>query len=339
MSFVLCRIQHYLARNRSCSLLYWRNSPILANTVFQLARNNYVEHVILTTKIFFSSDQKFKLIFRTSHRRLLRLKKLFEKLDDVIDSMIPEEILSLGNSFLGPTMSPFLSNILNEEDLRFINQLNADGLLTKEEVFSFCNLIAHKLYVQANLTVHYEQEHNPTVKVVLRQRIAQENIEITGVYFIFVAHFIKKDKRVLDLISHNELSYDLLKNIYPKSRQIGELDQIKHDTIEHRYDLQQERFIGKISPNYFLAQLESNGNIVGAQKALNQLSNRPVTYYELPSMIQRNYLNVRTYFIKEAFKLGKVAGIVLILIWEYQYRIGFYTTKPRSWRTPKTRLK
>ena len=335
---MLGRIQHYLARNRSGSLWYWRNSPILANTVFQLARNNYVEHVILTAKIFFSSDHKIKLIFQTSHRRLLRLKKLFEKLDDVVDSMIPKEILSLGNSFLGPAMSPFLSKILNEEDLRFINQLNADGLLTKEEIFSFCNLIAHKLYVEASLTASYEQEHDQTVKAVLRQRIAQENIEITGIYFIFVAHFIKKDKRVLDLVSCNELSYDLLKNIYPKSSQIGELDQIKHDTIEHRYDRQQEHLVGKISPNYFLAQLESNGNIVDAQKALNKLANRPVTYYELPSLIQQNYLNVRTHFIKHALRLGIITGIVFILIWEYQYRIGFYRTKPRSWRTPKTRL-
>lgn len=338
LSFVLCRIQHYLARNRSSSLLYWRNSPILSNAVFQLARNIYVEYAILTVKIFFSSDQKLKLLFLTSHRRLLGLKKLFEQLDDAVDSMTPEEILSLGNSVLGPTMSPFLSKILNEEDLYFINQLHSDGFLTKEEVFSFCNLIAHKLSIEASLTTSYEQEHEPEGKAVLRQRIAQENIEITGIYFIFVTHFIQKDKRVLDLLSCNEFSYDLLKNIYPKSGQIGELDQIKHDTIEHRYDLQQERLVGKISPNYFLAQQESNGNLVDAQRALNKLSNRPVTYYELPAMIQQNYLKIRAHFIKHALMLGKITGIIFIVIWEYQYRIGFYTTKPRSWRSSKTRL-
>lgn len=339
VSFLLCIVQHYLAKNKNGSLLYWRNLPLLIDIVFQLARNIYLEHAILAAKIFFSSDQKVKLLFMTLHFRLLRLKKLFEKLDDIVDSMIPEEILSLGDSVLGPTMSPFLGKMLGDEDLHFINQLISDGLLTGEEIFSFCNLIAHKLYRQARFTTCYEEENDPVIKAELRQQIAQENIEITGIYFIFVAHFIKKDKRILDLVSrneNNELTYDILKKIYPEASLVGELDQIKHDTIEHRYDLQQEFFVGKISPNYFLAQLEKNGHLAHSKKELNKLSNRPITYYELPSIMQQNYLDVRKYFIKHALKIGKIAGITFILIWEYQSRVGFYTTKPRSWRTPSS---
>lgn len=338
VSFVLCRTQHYLARNRSNSLLYWRNASLLTDIVFQLARNAYIEHITLAAKIFFSSDQKIRLLFMTLHSRLLRLKKLFEKVDDLVDSMTPEEILSLGDAILGPQMSPFLGRMLDEEDLCFINQLISEKLLTKEEIFSFCNLIAHKLHLQAHLTACYERENSSVIKATLRQQIAQENIEITGIYFIFVAHFIKKNKQILDLVSrneNNELTYEILKKIYPESSYVGELDQIKHDTIEHRYDLQQELLVGKISPNYFLAQLEKKGHLEHAKLELKQLSNRPVTYYELPSIIQQNYLDVKKYFIKQALKIGKIAGITFILIWEYQSRIGFYTTKPRSWRTPQ----
>lgn len=337
----ICLVQHFLAKNKNGSLLYWRNWPLFADIVFQLSRNIFIEHIILAAKIFFSSDQKIKLIFMTSHFRLLRFKKLFEKLDDVIDSMTPEQILSLGDSVLGPTMSPLLGKILNEEDLGFINQLISDGLLTREELFSFCNLIVHKLYIQAKLSSCYEQELSPQLKAALREQIAQENIEVTGVYFIFVAHFIKKDKRISDLVSqneNNELTYALLKKIYPESSLVGELDQIKHDTIEHRHDLQQELFINKISPNYFLAQLEKNGQLIDAQKELNKLSNRPVTYYELPIIIQQNYLQVRRNFIQQALKIGIIASLIFIVTWEYQYRIGFYTIKPRSWRTPLSSL-
>lgn len=339
VGFVSCIVQHYLAKNKNGSLLYWRNWPLLTDIIFQLARNIYIEYAILATKIFLSSDRKIGLIFTTLHFRLLRLKKLFEKLDDIIDSMIPEEILSLGDPVLGPTMSSFLGNILGEEDLDFINQLIADGLLTGEEIFSFYNLIVHKLYIQARLTSCYDEAYDPVIKAALRQQISQENIEITGIYFIFVAHFIKKDKRILDLVSQNkdnELTYEVLKKIYPEAGLTGELDQIKHDTIEHRYDLLQEFVVGKISPNYFLARLEKNGHLADAKKELNKLSNRPVTYYELPSIIQQNYLDVRKHYIEQALKIGTITGMTYILIWEYQSRVGFYTTKPRSWRTPSS---
>ena len=334
---IFCITQDYLAKNKNSSLLYWRNSVQLADIVFYFARNIYTENTILAVKFFFSSDQKLKLVSMKLFFRVLRLKKLFEKLDDIADKLAPKEIISLGEPVLGPTMSPFLFKILDEDDLCFMNKLIADRLITEEELFSFCNLVVHKFYAQARLAIGYEQEQDPGIKAMLRQQIAQENIEISGMAFILVSHFIKKDKQVLTIVSrneNNELTYDVLKKIYPESSLVGELFQIEHDTIEHRYDLQQEISVGKLSPNYFLTQLEKNGHLAAAKKELNKLPDRPVTYYELPSIIQQNYLDVRKHFIKQTLNIGTIAGIVLILAWEYQYRVGFYTTKPHPRRIP-----
>ncbi len=335
IGLILIAGQHYLAKYKNGSLLYWRNSPLLINTLFKIARHSYIEHAVLVAKVFFSSDQKIRIIFKIRYTHLFRLKKLFEKIDDIIDSMPAATLLLLQRSEPTSFEDSILKKILNEEDWRFIQLLINNGSMTEKELSTFFNIILNKLYLQAVLTYKYQHQSKSKEKARLRLQIAQENIETTGTYYIFIAHFIKKDKRVLDLITqagNNELTYKRLKKIYPEARLVGELEQIKHDTIEHRHDLQQELLVGKISPNYFLARLEKNGQLVDGQKELIHLPNRPATYYELPSMIQHNYLALRKYFMKRTLKMGILTRIIFILSWEYQYRIGFYTTKPRSWK-------
>jgi hypothetical protein len=322
--------QHYLAKHKTNSRWYWRNSPKLSDFGFQLARNLFAEYTVLSAKLFFSSDRKIKLISMVIRAPLIRLKTLFESLDDKVDSIPHQKILTLGNATLGPTMSPFLKCLLVEDDFHFFNQLIIKTLLSEAEIFSLCNLIANKLWLEATLTLRYEQESNPAIKADLRQQIAQENIEITGIYFAFVTHIVKKDKRILK--KDTALTYNLLKTVYPKACLVGELDQIKHDSVECRHDLRQESVIGKISPNYFLAQLEKEGILGDAMHALHILPDRPVTLFEMPESVQKLFLKIKKEFSKQASKMGVTIGMTFNLAWEYQYRIGFYTRKPRSWR-------
>lgn len=327
---IFCTSQHYLAKHKNSSRWYWRNSPKLADLAFQLARNLFAEYYVLAAKLFFSSNHKIKLLSTVMRAPLIRLKILFESLDDKVDRMTPQQILTLGNATLGPIMSPFLKGLLDKDDLHFFNQLITKTLLSEADVFSFCNLIANKLWLEATLTLWYEQENDHATKADLRQQIAQENIEITGVYFAFVAHIVKKDTRILN--NNTPLTYNLLKTLYPEACLVGELDQIKHDSVEYRHDLQQETVIGKISPNYFLAQLEKKGILLDNIQALQDLPDRPVTLFEMPENVQVLFLETKKKFSKQAFKMGVTIGMTFNIAWEYQYRIGFYTRKPRSWR-------
>jgi hypothetical protein len=80
--------------------------------------------------------------------------------------------------------------------------------------------------------------------------------------------------------------------------------------------------------------LEVNGALTIAENKLNHISDRAVAFVELPIEIKNQIRTIKLDFIKQAMGIGFVSGLVLILAWEYQTRIGFYVSKPCSWRKP-----
>ena len=327
-------VQTYLAKHNSRSFWYWRNSLNLSNTIFNLSRYDFLDNAALTCEYLsaanFNVYQLTKALYHLPTARRLKLSVV--KLDDIVDDSPAKWILSLGSPSLGPHVSPFLQTLLDDEDTNNINRFVSEGLISQVEMHSFMNLLAYKVHRQAQLTLLYEQEKSLEKKGLFREQMARENIEITGTCFALLTHFIKKDKRVLDAISQetqHELTYNILKAIYPNPTNIGELSQIEHDTLEFRYDLRQERLIGKICPNYFLAHLEKMGILSEVREEINNLPERTIVLYELPPNVQKEFLKVRKMTLKKAVKIGFLSRYILWVCWEYNRRVGFYIVKPK----------
>ena len=150
-------------------------------------------------------------------------------------------------------------------------------------------------------------------------------------------HLVKKDKRIFDIVdkdTDNKLTYDDLEKIYPSGIKEGELMQIAHDMIEFRLDLRQEPIIGKITPNYFLAQLEKNGILAAAMEKLNSLPDRPVSFHELLTSIQKVYLEVGKHYRAQSLTISYIAWAINSLTWQYERMVGFFTEKPWHYFSP-----
>jgi len=334
VTLTIGRVQTYLAKNNSRSPWYWRNSLNLSNTIFNLSRYDFLDNMALTCEYLFAANfnvnQLIRALYHLPYARRLKLSVV--KLDDIVDESPTSWILSLGKASLGPQISIFLQTLLDDEDTNRFHRFVSDGLISQIEMHSFINLLAYKVHRQAQLTLLYAQEQAIEKKALFREQIARENIEITGTCFALLTHFIKKDKRILDVVSQktqNELTYDIVKAIYPNPTQIGELSQIEDDTLEFRYDLQQELLIGKICPNYFLAHLEKRGILSEVREEMNHLPERTVVLYELPPNVQKEFLVVRQMSLKKASKIGFISGYILWVCWEYDRRVGFYILKPK----------
>tara|TARA_R110000868_G_scaffold299497_4_gene559805 strand:+ start:1227 stop:2315 length:1089 start_codon:yes stop_codon:yes gene_type:complete len=333
-------IQRNLSYNNTKSLLYWRNIPVLSGFIFELAHYKYIDYLLSLSIVVAAADFEISqfIDFVQAVPSLRRVKNLFNKLDDIVDNNSVDQIYAYGEATLGTELSPFLLGLLDHEDKRVVDQLIADNMITRDEMISFCNVLANKLFMQTMLTNDYNLAESDTLKAEIRQQIAKENLEISGCYLALVIHFIKKDPRIKRLIlspGHQGLNYEEISLIYPTVTKAGELMQIAHDTPEFRYDLRNQPRIGKISANYFLAQLESNGCKTDFIKALPALPSRPVTVVELPERTRMVLNKVEHQFINEANKLGTSIGITCRLAWFHNKHVGFYEEKPSYYEKQK----
>lgn len=318
--------QLFLAKYVPKSIFYWRNIPCLSLWVYTIGHSRFVKYPI-TLAILFSVmhlyPRDYWFIFRKA-LFLCRLKKLFGKLDDIVDSASPEVIIALGDASLGVNLSPFLKKLLDQDDLSVLNKFIEQNLITKKDLYAFCNLFANKLALQARFTLQYNSNQNAR----LRENIAKNNIEISGAYLALLTHFIKKDPRVTDSIERNRgLTYSALEHIYPKATQGGELIQTAHDIIDFRYDLIQQPKIGKICPNVFLAMLAQKPDSDTVFPLILNLPSRPVGIFELPNDVRTQlYVLVRDFKIK-SLKINIISGVLYTLLWEYIKRVGFASDK------------
>jgi hypothetical protein len=313
--------------------LYWRNISPLSNTVFKLAHYYLIIDFINLLKIFLSSRFNLKeclLAFRYS-KQLYCLKHIFFHLDDDVDNAPVEEILSQGEATLGPAISPFLQGLISAEALQQLDKLISSGLISKKELYAFFNLLASKLKEQTRLILCYQDNNVELDKAILREQIAQRNLESTGVFIALMTHLFKKDQRIIHLVhqeKNNALTYEYLQEVYQEASTAGELIQMAHDVLEFRHDLNLEDQIGKITPNYFLAQLEKNKLLVQAKEELNRAPKRVLSARELPESIRAVFLEIERTIHLKSFSLGTLAGIGSFLFRFYEVQSGFLLEKP-----------
>lgn len=324
--FAILISQLFLAKYFSKFIGYWRNIPYLSRWVYTIAHSRFVKYpfsiaIVLSVMRLYPKDYWF--IFRKA-MYFWHLKTLFSKLDDIVDNALPERILALGDASLGVDLNPFLKKLLDQSDLAVLDQLIDQNLITKNDLYAFCNLFANKLALQAKLTLQY----NSNQSAKRREKIAKNNIQISGAYLALVIHFIKKDPRVTEFIEqHKELTYAGLRRIYPKCTQGGELIQVMHDITDFRYDFLQQPKIGKICPNIFLAKLEQNFYYDKVNPLLLSLPSRPVNIFELPDVVRSKlYILVRDFKIK-SFRINIISGLLNTCLWEWVKRAGFSNDK------------
>lgn len=318
-------MQMYYAKYNPASPLYWRRSQFISSVCFLFTNNVLVSILTNIANVCVTVDFNFKQWIKALCYApiFLKIKTIFDELDDLVDNALPEDILMRGAAHLGTHSSPFLNSILQQAHLDVFNKFSKRQLMSKKELTALGNLMAYKFYEQARLTLEYDKAIDPYRKACLRENIARENIEISGCYIAFVAHLIKKDPRIALVLDREEiLTYDYLKTIYPSAKG-GELFQILHDMSGFRFDLAQEAVIKKISANYFLAQIEKKGVLRESSHQIQSLPKRVVGFYELPEEVRAVFLQIEHLFVKDAFRLSGLTGWVLSLSWEYNYRIGY----------------
>ena len=326
--------QQFLSTQNPQSTCYWRNLHLFSDMIFQFSHHKHIDYILSLSKLIVAADlntQQF-IEFISALPKIKRLKILFDKLDDIVDESTAEVVLSLGAATLGAELSPFLKSLLDNKDHEVLNQLITEGLITKEEMFSFCNLMANKLYIQAELTQQYSRTGDSALRIELRKRIAKENLEITGCNLGLFVHFIKKDPRLTAMVndpSHQGLTYDDVKAVYEHSTACGELLQIAHDIPEFRLDLRYEPIIGKISANSFLAELEAAHVLPTQHTAIQLLPDRPVNKNELPAPVKSVFSATEKKFMDSARKLGTAVCAVYGATWHYEKIVGFFAEKPR----------
>lgn len=230
----------------------------------------------------------------------------------------------MGEATLGVNLNPFLTNLLDKEDLNTLNEVAMSKLITEKELYAFGNLLSQKLYLQAMLTLRYQNSRDTNEKIITRKEIAQSNLDVAGIYLALIIHMIKQDKQILTLLQNSELTYEALKMVYPSATRAGELMQIAHDVPEFRYDLSQERVINKISPNYFLSALEGCID----PNEINALPNRVLGFNELPDTIQGSFLKLADTYSQDASRINFSTSILYPSLWKYEKTIGFFADKP-----------
>lgn len=324
--FLMVAVQLFLAKYFSRSLCYWRNIPCLSLWAYKIAHSRLIKYpfcFIIIFSLMRLSPREYWFILKKA-LYFYQLKKLFSKLDDIVDNASPECIIGLGEASLGVNLNPFLIKLLAQEDLAILNKFIHKNLITERDLFAFCNLLANKIVLQARLTLHYNSNQNSQ----LREKIAKNNIEISGAYVALLLHFIKKDKAIINSIEQNRgLTYRALKNIYPKATQGGELIQIAHDIVDFRYDLIQQPKIGKICANSFIAKFCHSTNFKALHRTILNLPARPVGIFELPAAIRFQLSNLIQDYKLKAFKINLISALLFSLHWEYIKRMGFNSDK------------
>lgn len=325
-------MQRLLAKYNPQSRLYWRRIPIIGSFVFFCTRNPAISCAVYMLKGGVALNPSFKEWWFTVRHYLIfnRIRLIFSQLDDVCDTSLPQTILAMGPAHLGNELCPFLQNVLQKNHIRYFEHLIKPSLLSKRELVAFGNLFAVKLYQQAHLTLEYEKAE-VCDKARIRTQIVQENLDIGGICLAFAVHIIKKSAPLDAMLTKNPImTYEQLKLAYPVPTKVGELLQMLHDISNFRVDLEEEKKIHKICPNYFLNQLEQQHVSSEVIRQLNQLPKRGVGLTELPLDIQIIIIKMQNSFIQRYFMNNPMVNTVLNLSWEYICRSGFtyYTETP-----------
>lgn len=324
--------QLFLAKYFPKFICYWRNIPYLSIWAYKIVHSWCIKYPIclaIVYSVMSLSPRDYWFTFRKASY-FWHLKKLFSKLDDIIDNASPEVIIALGDASLGVNLNLFLRKLLDHDDISLLNEFIDQQLITQKDLYAFCNLFANKLALQARLTVFYNLNQN----IKLREKIAKNNVEISGAYLALIMHFIKKNPQIIESIEQNKgLTYSALKLIYPKATQGGELMQIAHDMIDFRYDLIQQPKIGKICANIFLAKLARNHDSDEVFPFILNLPSRPVGIFELSDTIRFQLYSMARDLKINAFKINIISGLFFTLFWEYIKRAGFTGDKLKYQKT------
>jgi hypothetical protein len=177
-------------------------------------------------------------------------KTINDSIDDRIDSMSINEIISAGEVTLGKNLSEFSKNkkIISDKDWVSLDKVVELGFISKDDLNAFINLACCTIKQEAIEAKKFID----TGETFYRKKIAEAHIQSTEVIFSTVTHFFRKKHEIS--LNSESLDINKLRDIYPKTCLIGRLIQLQDDLKDIKEDLKSESILKKPNSNYFICE-------------------------------------------------------------------------------------
>ncbi len=249
-------------------------------------------------------------------------------IDDRIDTMVPESLLSAGKAVLGTAPSDFLRDgrIFHKEEYERAQKLVDLGLCAQEEGIAFANLAAHLVQQEAGLLIEYQRNKSPKI----RQQVLETDRKITDVLLTFIVNWFHRSASIRNQIdATSQLTHDDIAACFPGVLKLFRVYEIMDDYRDLLQDLKQEAETGRPVANWFLTKLHERGDLLDSQGHLQsflldllQEANRrktPLALEDLPEPIVECVQLAVEEAKKTAAEIAPNAALVLRAQWNAHF--------------------
>ncbi len=253
----------------------------------------------------------------SSFRVLKEMRTSFNAIDDYLDNQSHEQLMAKEVS-LGSKPSPMLQEVMAVPGENLFQKLVDSGLITMPELMAFGNLLCHSLKEEARQGYLFLQNHD----VSHRLKMAELHLQVDCIYFGLIAHFFKKNPLITAAVEN--LSFEDLKEAYPRVIMAARAEQILDDLKDWIVDFKEEEPGIKVSPNFFLAQMEDAG--IKPSEVIPQLKKKRRTLFrDLPIDLRNLFKDLKKDFKQEYPQLPIYTRMTFDLFWDTVLKIGFST--------------
>ncbi len=258
-------------------------------------------------------------------------KTCAQSIDPRFEEMHPEHILAAGKPHIGNTPSSFIANpgIITPADWRHGQSMVDTGLLTKDELNSFYNLLGLLHHKQAEIAMDYRS--SPTA--VNRMRAARLNAETGTVPAVMLVHALARKPGLRKDAVQGCMDMDSLRRHYPNLCRAFPMIQKIDDQGDIALDLLEEIRTGRPSTNYIVAKAHELGGLthesgrltpaiaVRMHHTYNGGASR-ISVSELPDSLVRGLEATDREFRQQAETFNPLTRKLLLTSWEHGLRNG-----------------
>jgi hypothetical protein len=231
--------------------------------------------VIMSTVLGMSEEKSSSRLSRVSlsqlftaacnYKSILGLAHSISELDDVLDAMAPEDIISLGEAQYGDDLSPFLESqtIRSSTYHGRVNRLVSADILPQSIQNSFSNIYAVLVKRHAQAALDYKNNNNLNEKRALMTKLDMQLAQAT---LIHVAEHFKGRIKFSDTVPNCVLSFQKMASFYPHAAKIGMLFEMGDHLSDFLTDIRHEIETGLAVPNWIATKLHGKGQLLNSRK-------------------------------------------------------------------------
>lgn len=228
--------------------------------------------------------------------RLKHLKTLImaaKKIDDTVDAMKPDDILSAGEAPLGTAISPFINNknVCPPAYLQALEKLIEMGAISADEGISVSNYLAAQIRRRAEAEIRFNVTLNPSEREIM----TETNMRLSAAYASFLFRCLLGNQK--EVVIHSDADYDVLTERYPQLTIVLRLGQMVEDLRDLLIDMSAELQHSIRSPNWIITHAVNDGNYLNADGAMHtplasfvaefEKVRQPASFKQLPVSLQR----------------------------------------------------